>query len=198
MSDIRGLFDGLPHTLGHMPRYTDEWYRQMTRLPRLLDSHLGGLLIERQYRGPDEGWYLCWWPDGPTVEHMYAIVHEFAPVVAKYLRYRRGWSDIGQATSLLLWLDADPARALKSSARELIEKAGDEVSWPERAARIWRDRAYRLLDRTGAGVLLPAAAEELTERIRAVGWTETLAWLDEYHPTSQSAHQPSEPPIAPQ
>ena len=93
------------------------------------------------------------------------------------LQYFRANSDMGEAVSLLLWLDADPDRALTYTQTSHQHQALEVVEDPNQAAEVWQRRGCAL----HALALEPGPtpiADELTERIRASGWDHTLRWVD--------------------
>ncbi|UGT61616.1 hypothetical protein [Nocardia asteroides] len=122
------------------------------------------------------------WVDGPTVPRMRDMLGDFgkhADVALPGTACARDLSELGRTVAVLLWLDRDPDRT-ELPEPEIVDRAGTEIGYPERAHPRWQRRARNLRsvieaerDDLVAGVRL------LLHRSAATGWDDTLAWLDD-------------------
>lgn len=172
---------------------------QARKLAGLLAARTGRLVMAT-YDGPRKGNYGGWcleWCDGVTRERMREMASEFAAQVPilrlDEIRWYRAHSDTAQAVTLLLWIDADPERALTYTPSSLFGKAFDATDYPERAAEVWQRRG-RALEAIAAQAGHTSTAEQLVERIRSTGWDATLEWVDSIADGHRVRHLRSVPP----
>ncbi|RBO86999.1 hypothetical protein [Nocardia puris] len=126
-------------------------------------------------------WHIHW-TDGPTWRQMLALAaglgHQSPGIDVAQLHPARSHTALGEAVSVLGWLDADPDR-VHHYPGVWREYACDEIAYPERASAQWRHRGQALLA-LGEGRLEGGALTALETRVHAAGWAAALDWLDEF------------------
>jgi len=159
--------------------------RQALRCEELLGAACG-VRVRMEFSGrPAPGLWGGWvvqWCDGPTEAQMRAVAAQVLPPTgdrtppADQLSYGRCLSTVGEATALLMWLEAHPEALVGIGAVHLLA-ARDEVPYPERADGLARARSRSLLRRSPSGTLGYDVLLELATRGHR-GWGTVLAWLD--------------------
>ena len=127
------------------------------------------------------GWRLEW-TDGPTREQMRAEVGHragrFPAVPVDELSYDRNLSDLGEAVTVLHYLDEQGLNLPYALGPGLVSLARqDDLAYPERADAPWQARAYALLSLTANHTADRDGFDQLAAEARR-GWTHALAWLD--------------------
>jgi hypothetical protein len=103
----------------------------------------------------------------------------FPAVPVDELSYDRNLSDLGEAVTVLQYLDGQGPNLPYALGPGLVSLARQEdVAYPDRADELWRARAYAVLsiatDHTTAG---GDGFDRLAAEARH-GWPQALAWLD--------------------
>src|SRR5690606_12897926 len=132
-------------TLQHVLTTSKSRPRQMHILARALTDRYG-LPFAAVYQESRREWAMDWC-DGPTEDEVRGALSRLAaglPAVTS-LRLRRGSTSLGEAVSLLMWIDADPARLADLSVWTRREAVA-ATRYPERAPEAWTARARRLLE----------------------------------------------------
>jgi hypothetical protein len=163
---------------------------QAHRLGWTLRTELGLAQCELRWAGPRRrsgystygGWRLEW-VDGPTRAQMHAEVGRragrFPAVPVDELGYDRNLSDLGEAVTVLHYLDRQGPNLPYALGSGLVSLARNEdVAYPERTEDPWRARAHVVLSLTAH----PApdggdGFDQLADEARR-GWPHALAWLD--------------------
>lgn len=154
-------------TLQHVLTTSKSRPRQMHILARALTDRYG-IPFAAAYQESHREWAMDWC-GGPTEDEVRGALSRLAaglPAVTS-LRLRRGSTDLGEAVSLLMWIDADPSR-LADLSLWTVRDAISSTRYPERAPEIWTARAQRLTATGARGI----------DWLRARTWTQALAELD--------------------
>ncbi|WP_446225001.1 hypothetical protein ACTWPB_07745 [Nocardia sp. IBHARD005] len=145
--------------------------RQMHILARALTDRYG-VPFTAAYQESTHDWRIDW-SNGPTEEEVRGILTRLAaglPAVTS-LTLSRGYTDLAEATALLMWIDADPTRLTDVSSYWSCREAFGSTRFPERAPEVWIARAQRLLE---VGHFHTAGLDWL----RARDWATALGDLD--------------------
>ncbi|WP_043648107.1 hypothetical protein [Nocardia thailandica] len=145
---------------------------QMHRLAYTLDRRYN-VRVTATYDRPD-GWRLEW-VDGPLEDEVRAAITRLAPHLDAIttLRLHRGYTDLSEAVSLLLWIDEDPARLYDEIRSWHLQEARGECRYPMSAPDRWLARGRALLK---VGPLATAGVDALR---RWDGWTDAVWFLDQ-------------------
>lgn len=129
------------------------------------------------------GWHVIW-IDGPTEPEIRTVIKGFTDetprITRRSLRYERNSTPLAEATALLMYLDDRPSE-LAYLDSWLPDFAHDRTSYPERAPRIWEDRARRLMT-VGNGTSLDDCALDQLREHAGRNWQRGVAWLDSIQP----------------
>lgn len=157
-------------TVQHVLTTTKSRPRQMHILARALTDRYE-VSFEATYESA-RGWTMSWC-NGPTEDEVRGILSRLSaslPAVTS-LRLYRGYTDLAEAVSLLMWVDADPTRLSDLSSYWSTREAFGTTRYPERAPEAWTLRAQKLLD---LGHVHTAGLAWL----RSHTWVQALAGLD--------------------
>jgi hypothetical protein len=127
------------------------------------------------------GWRLEW-TDGPTRDQMRAEVTSrtgrFPAVPVDELSYDRNLSDLGEAITVLHYLDRQGPNLPYTLGPGLVSLARqDDLAYPERADTPWRARAHALLSLNSDHTAGSDGFDQLAAEARR-GWPHAMAWLD--------------------
>lgn len=159
-------------TVQHVLTTTKSRSRQMHILARALTDRFD-VPVAASYEDHRRDWRMDWC-NGPTEDEVRGAVSRVAaglPAVTS-LRLYRGHTDVAEATALLMWIDADPARLPTVSGYWGRREAFAETRYPERAPEVWKRRGAALLEAMGY------LGNDAVEWLRARTWDQVLAELD--------------------
>ncbi|MBW0274977.1 hypothetical protein ATM97_27635 [Nocardia sp. MH4] len=144
--------------------------RQMHILARALTDRYE-VPFEATYEAA-RGWTMSWC-NGPTEDEVRGVLSRLSAGLAAItsLRLFRSHTDLAEAVSVLMWIDADPTHLSDLSSYWSTREAFGSTRYPERAPEAWTRRAQELL---GLGYFHTAGLAWLRSRT----WVQALAELD--------------------